>query len=1220
MKEYSGLRYKTYNNIKFKRDYSRVYFCSHNIDLKNCLEDISKEVWDIKKTITFWYKDFGVDYYENDIIKDEFFKDLEQMQLFIVPVTYEFLYTDNSARTIELPFAIKHNIPVLPILKETSLALEFNKKCGDLQALDKSTTDSTVISYQLKLKKFIESVLLRDGLIEKIKASFSGYIFLSYRKKDRKFVQDVMKAIHYNEFCRDIAIWYDEYLIPGEDFNETILKTLVKSQLFVLVVTPQILESPNYIMSIEYPMACKYNKQILPIMVQETEENIFQSCYENIPSTVNILEKDKIENTLIELLQEVIYKKNDEPDHLYYIGLAYLFGVDVETDCDRAICLLEQSAKELNMSALKKLVEIYRYGIGIKKDLKKAIEWQKKLVDIVLVAYKVKKSENICKWYISSLFELIELYEEQKEYGNVKKYIQWMCDFMEIEVVQFEDLNLHIWEINAYLKFCEISYEEGNINEYIYYFSKYLKYVNICIEKANAIDRKELEKEILLKEYELKFTKERYEDDNIDIQLAEIRLKQVKRKKEQIEKISYEIARYYFYYIENSIKIALIIEDKEEAKKMVWEGIEQIHILDDEKDTYIVANIFNLAGRVFENLENYQQAESYFQKSISICKNSTKQYDVEIIRILIENYNYLTAIYYKKNNIQKLYNIMKERLQVCLEFVKKTGSVNAMIKCIEAYEDFGKVERDAGHLEVAKEYFLAAYAIANRIYSTYREEWAINLISSTICLLEDIANLQKNTEEQIFYHNKAIKLYVEEAHMQVYLESRNGRNIVFDRIIFLAKELKTLADDSFLLDYLVEEYNRLGEGDDAKVNNLFVQFIQRMIKIAEGIDDQRGLLILMRLHKELANIYQLNEGEKSRQEQWIALQIGKKILQENFSERQAKEVLEITKSLSEEYLESNLETEWLKRIKVINYWIELEYIMKKHLSIGEMLENTLFQAALSEAAEEYCNSKKQYEFLTILISKLRIDEKEIMVCFDISGYYNFLTNLLVLKRCLDKNVSVFEIFGENARQYYKIEKKINIEIEQINYFSYLGMARTSCMLGNYEEGYQLYLATINNAVELDEEIIKSLKLSINVLMEHSKYEEALRICELAFQVISWKYESYDDGISCCDLGYFCGLKGELCIKIGNTKIALEYYQLAIRYNEQGIKQLECGDVSVNLEQINEFIATKLEELLKIYIKYEEILKQKGKLIKRCFSEKRIKEIKKQILKFKLENV
>ena len=67
---------------------------------------------------------------------------------------------------------------------------------------------------------------------------------------------------------------------------------------------------------------------------------------------------------------------------------------------------------------------------------------------------------------------------------------------------------------------------------------------------------------------------------------------------------------------------------------------------------------------------------------------------------------------------------------------------------------------------------------------------------------------------------------------------------------------------------------------------------------------------------------------------------------------------------------------------------------------------------------------------------MRIDEKEIMVCFDISGYYNFLTNLLVLKRCLDKDVSVFEIFGENARQYYKIEKKINIEIEQINYFSY----------------------------------------------------------------------------------------------------------------------------------------------------------------------------------------
>lgn len=80
-----------------------------------------------------------------------------EMQLFIITVTYEFLYIDNYERRVELPFAREYKIPALTIPQETSLTAEFSKKCRNLQDLDKSLTDPISIAYGLKLKKFLEN-------------------------------------------------------------------------------------------------------------------------------------------------------------------------------------------------------------------------------------------------------------------------------------------------------------------------------------------------------------------------------------------------------------------------------------------------------------------------------------------------------------------------------------------------------------------------------------------------------------------------------------------------------------------------------------------------------------------------------------------------------------------------------------------------------------------------------------------------------------------------------------------------------------------------------------------------------------------------------------------------------------------------------------------------------------------------------------------------------
>ena len=88
---------------------------------------------------------------------------------------------------------------MLPLMQETNLAEQFNQVCGDLEYLDESVRDITAIGYQEKLKKYLEAVLISDELAGQVRAAFDAYIFLSYRKKDRKYAQDLMHLIHASE-------------------------------------------------------------------------------------------------------------------------------------------------------------------------------------------------------------------------------------------------------------------------------------------------------------------------------------------------------------------------------------------------------------------------------------------------------------------------------------------------------------------------------------------------------------------------------------------------------------------------------------------------------------------------------------------------------------------------------------------------------------------------------------------------------------------------------------------------------------------------------------------------------------------------------------------------------------------------------------------------------------------------------------------------------------
>lgn len=419
----ANLKYKTRVNSDPKGK-PRLYFCCSFEDFDKYFESVSDEILS-KQNCTIWYTD-------EEIVRDEdFFADLKQMQLFVMPVTTSLLCTENEALNTEFKFAIENHIPVLPLMQESGLEELFNKKCGDLQFLDKNNTDTTAISYDEKLKKYLESVLIGDELAEKIRAAFDAYVFMSYRKKDRRYAQELMRLIHKNEFCRDIAIWYDEFLTPGENFNDSIKEALQKSGLFVLTVTPNLINEPNYIMTTEYPMARQEGKPILPAELVPTDREQLSEKYEDIPNPADAHNESELSEALLDSIKKMAIKENDKsPEHNYFIGLAYLGGVDVEVDYERAVALITNAAESGLIEAADKLYDMYLNGCGVERNYESATKWFSKKIDLLREAV----DENECQENYKELISEMDLFAQHyaRMLGNDCEVKKIYFDLVEI--------------------------------------------------------------------------------------------------------------------------------------------------------------------------------------------------------------------------------------------------------------------------------------------------------------------------------------------------------------------------------------------------------------------------------------------------------------------------------------------------------------------------------------------------------------------------------------------------------------------------------------------------------------------------------------------------------------------------------------------------------------------------------------------------------------------
>lgn len=403
---YMPIQYRTRGNSD-PQGKQKVYFTCHPDDFQKYFDEIVTKILSVCDCAV-WYYTAG----EKAKIED-----LEEITLFVIPVTKKFLTEENPAFSRDYKFAEGKHIPILPIMVEKHIDALFQAKCGDRQYLDLYSEDDTAIPAQEKLKKLLDSVVLGDDTVKKIRAAFDAYVFLSYRKKDRKSAGELIRLIHKNPYFRDIAIWYDEYLTPGENFRDEISESLKKSDIFALVVTPSLLEKVNgrlnYVAEIEYPLARENDKKIIPVEMEKTDSEELSSMYAGIPKVVAKENEALLSDEMLKTLSSIALQNSDDPEHNFFIGLAYLKGIDVEVNTDRAVELLRDAAEHDLTEAMDQLIDMYGHGKNVAYDYTEVIRWRTRKYELSL--------QSLGEDHPDTLTILNNLAVAYSENGNYKK-------------------------------------------------------------------------------------------------------------------------------------------------------------------------------------------------------------------------------------------------------------------------------------------------------------------------------------------------------------------------------------------------------------------------------------------------------------------------------------------------------------------------------------------------------------------------------------------------------------------------------------------------------------------------------------------------------------------------------------------------------------------------------------------------------------------------------
>jgi len=411
--------------------------------------------------------DCVVSYLENpDVVIDE-----EQLQnefstthLLVIFVTLDMLQSVTPGELpVEYRIAKELHIPIFPILNDDGLFNLYNEKLEPTHCIARLDT-----KYRVKLKAQMETLLVSEEIIARIKEkAFTATVFASYRKEELSELLRFMKAFHDLQGFESITVWYDNYLIAGRYFGNDIKETITTSDALVLVVTPNLATEGNYVQRLEYPFAQEIKKPVVPVEVVPTSHEQFYSLYPGVGRPIPLDDAAMLQAAFHETLDASAFANQLDSERAYLLGVAYLKGINVERDFDRAIRLLSDAAEDYttaSIDAANQLANIYEKGTGTNIDFNKALLWHQKTLVI-----QEKVLGNGHPDITATYNNIANIYENK---GDYVKSLEWYQNNLEIckKVFGIEHLNT----ASTYNNFALIYSRQGDYAKALDWYQKSL--------------------------------------------------------------------------------------------------------------------------------------------------------------------------------------------------------------------------------------------------------------------------------------------------------------------------------------------------------------------------------------------------------------------------------------------------------------------------------------------------------------------------------------------------------------------------------------------------------------------------------------------------------------------------------------------------------------------------------------------------------------------------
>jgi len=726
-----------------------IYFTCYPGDFERFFENISSS---ILKThdVAIWYKVDSCDSFKSE---DDMYELLGQMQFFVIPITSWLLRDEKTIIKDEVAFAKDNNIPILALMMEEGIDNEFSKEFNDIQYLKPISNDPMEIAYEKKLKRFLDSVIISEENIKRVKSNFDAYIFLSYRKKDRKSALELMQLIHKIPEYVNVAIWYDEYLIPGENFRHAIEKAISESEIFAMLVTPNLVNEENYVKNDEFPMALLEQQPypIIPIEMEKTDRTELEKQFPGIPAILEGKWNTVFVNKMKEILEDIAFNKyEDSVEQTFLTGLAYLNGIDVEVNYICAVELITKAAEANLPEAMSQLATMFYNGIGVNRDYNKAISWREKCVK----AYNdINNKELLYE-------ELIKLSEECFFIGRLEKAKKYYLEIVNLLETVIKEDNVIIKDLGTtFERLGEVERLSGRLEEANYWFEK-------CV--ACCKNQKEM-KHVLLTVFE----------------------------KQGI--------------------IARKQGDLKTADEKYKKAIELINELDTGTNKgfykFALSNLYDRRGEIAKLKGIFSDAERWYKLSLLIRLELLKNCnEVKFINAICSSYIHLgdIALSQKKNcEALDLYEEGKKQLDTIPE---ETDDVSCKNNRLILYERFAAIDEEKGNYEKSKDWYGKSFELIEELLS-YSE--SIELLETCALLYYRLGNLEKaynSLEEARECYIKALKLFarINESIDSIQTELRLADGLEQLGYIYLAWEDYNIAKDYFIRaknNYIVIESN-----------------------------------------------------------------------------------------------------------------------------------------------------------------------------------------------------------------------------------------------------------------------------------------------------------------------------------------------------------------------------------------------------------------------------